>query len=359
MAIMPALAQDTQDSAPPPETDFASGKVVKIISESGNKLLEQSFGGNQTVQLVQVKILNGKLKGKTVEIENQLTANPAYDIKVKPGSRVILDIEKNGKSNDIYISDLERFPALLIMTGLFFMLLMIIGGMRGLKSLISVSITSGLVFFAFIPAILNNFPIIPTAVGISLLSTLFTMFLVGGINIKSVAATLGTISGLIIAGLAATLVIKLAPLSGLYDQEAIMLWTSRPDLNFAGILTAAMIVGALGAIMDIGMSIASCIAELKLTDPDLSAKQLIKSGMNVGIDIMGTMANTLILAYIGGALPLILLAYNAPLFKLINLNPIATEISAALAGSIGIVLCVPITAVISGYLIGKSYSKKI
>lgn len=348
--LSPVFAQD-QESVD--HVQYASGIVQSIIAEAQNKTLQESFGGSQTIQLVSVKILNGEYKGKVVQVQNQLTSNPAYDIKVKPGDRVILDIEMQGNELDINISDRERIPALLIISGLFVSLLLIIGGMKGLKSLISLAVTSSLVCFILVPAILNKMPIIPVTVAIAFVSTIFSMFMIGGFNLKSVAACIGTIGGVICAGLISFLIIKIAPLSGLHDQESIILWSSRPDINFTGLLTAAMIIGALGAIMDVGISIASSIAEVKSIDNSLSVKQLIESGMNVGKDIMGAMSNTLILAYIGGFLPLILLAADAPIVKLINLNSISTEITAAIAGSIGIVLSVPFTAIAAGYLMGR------
>jgi len=335
---------------------YASGIVQSIVSETQNKTLQESFGGNQAIQTLKVKIMNGDYKGKTVEVQNQLTSNPAYDIKVQPGDRVVLDIEKNGSHLDINISDRERFPSLLILSGIFISLLLIIGGMKGLKSLLSLGITSSLVLFILIPAILNKFPILPVTIAVAALSTVLTVFIIGGFNLKSVAACIGTFGGVVSAGLISFLIIKIAPLSGLHDQESIILWSSRPDLNFTGLLASAMIIGALGAIMDVGISIASSIAEVKSVDNSLTVKQLIKSGLNVGKDIMGAMSNTLILAYIGSFLPLILLAANAPLFKLINLNSIATEITAAVGGSIGIILSVPITALTAGYLMGTKVS---
>jgi len=348
--LTPAYAQNHSDQD---NVQYASGIVQSIVSETQNKTLQESLGGNQILQLVKVKILNGKYKGKIVKVENQLTSNPAYDIKVKPGSRVVLDIEKHENNLDINISDRERVPALMILAGLFASLLLIIGGMKGLKSLTSLLVTSLLVFFILVPAILNKFPIIPVTVAVAFISTLFSMFLIGGLNLKSVAACIGTIGGVTSAGLISSLIILIAPLSGLHDQESIILWSSRPDLNFTGLLTSAMIIGALGAIMDVGISIASSVAEVKSIDNSLTVKQLISSGLNVGRDIMGAMSNTLILAYIGSFLPLILLAADAPLVKLVNLNSIATEITAAVGGSIGIILSVPITAVVAGYLMGK------
>lgn len=348
-----AFAQEEFPQYPEPELTFASGKVLEIIKEEQNADLAGAFQSSQMVQTAKVLVLNGEYKNKVIEIENQLTSNPVYDIILKPNRRVVLTIEKTPGQTAFYASDIERFPVLMIVLGLFFALLLAIGGKKGLRALMSLGITAVLVFFILVPAILNDYPIIPSAVVVAFVSTLFTMAVVGGFNLKSLAASLGTIASVTIAGLVSMVVIYAAPLSGFHDQESAMLWMARPDLDFAQILAAAVIIGALGAVMDVGMSIASSVAEFKAVNKDLNSMELFKSGMNVGKDVMGTMANTLILAYLGGAFSLVLIAANAPLIKLVNLNSIATEITAAVTGSIGIVLCVPITAAIAGYLIGR------
>ena len=356
---MPAFAQqdDVQEPASDANVSYVSGKILQIVSEKSNKELEDSFHSEQITQSAKVLVLSGKYKGKIVNIENQLTSSPIYDINIKPGGRVILSEEETPKGVDFYISDLERVPVLLIIGGVFLALLLIIGGMQGLRSIISIFVTSVLVFFVLVPAVLHNYPVIPMTVLIALISTFITMFTVAGINLKSLAASLGTVLSVFIAGLLSMLVIKFAPLNGFSNQEAAMLWANRPDLDFTGLLTAATIIASLGAVMDVGMSIASSIYEFKKVNNNLTTRELITSGLTVGKDIMGTMANTLILAYIGGAFFLVLLASNAPLIKLLNLNSISAEISSALTGSIGIILCVPITALIAGYLIGKDKSK--
>ncbi len=336
-----------------PEISFASGKVLEIISEKQNEDLAGAFMSSQIVQTAKVLVINGEHKGEIIEIENQLTNNPVYDISLKPGQRVVLTVEETPGNDMFYVSDIERFPVLMVVVGLFLLLLLTIGGRKGLRAIASLAITALLVFFVLVPVILNGYPIIPSAVFVALVSTMLTMGVVGGINLKSLAATLGTVISVTLAGIVSLLVIHYAPLTGFHDQESAMLWMARPDLNFTEILAAAVIIGALGAVMDVGMSIASSISEFKSVNNDLEPMELVKSGMNVGKDIMGTMANTLILAYIGGAFSLVLLAANAPLVKLVNLNSISTEITAAITGSIGIVLCVPITALIAGYLIGK------
>ncbi len=352
----PVIAQ-AADNYIEPEMFYASGKVIEIVEEKRNEELSVSFQADQMFQIVKVLVLNGKYKGKVVEVENYITSNPVYDIKLKPDQRVLLNIEETSGEPIFYVTDIERFPVILIVVGVFLALLLIVGGKKGINAIVSLGITFILIFFVLIPAILNNYPPIPSAVVVALVCTLLTMGIIGGINIKSLAASIGTIASVALAGIVSLLVINYAPLTGFHDQESAMLWTSRPDLNYTGILAAAVIIGSLGAVMDVGMSIASSIYEFKSVNNNLTRLELIKSGMNVGKDIMGTMANTLILAYIGGAFSLVLLAANASFIKLVNLNSIATEVTAAVTGSIGIILCVPITAAVSGYLMDKFFNK--
>ena len=131
------------------------------------------------------------------------------------------------------------------------------------------------------------------------------------------------------------------------------LYSAHPELNFIAIVISTMMLATLGAVMDVGMSIASTINEIYTVDNTKTIKELFISGMNVGRDIIGTMANTLILVYLGGALPLILLASNIDLQKFFNLNQVVTEIASALIGSSAIIICVPITAIVASELISK------
>lgn len=156
---------------------------------------------------------------------------------------------------------------------------------------------------------------------------------------------------LIFAGGLSLLTIYFAHLTGFAGEESMFLYSAHPELDFQGLLSASMIIAALGALMDTGVSIASAINEIYETDSSLSVRQLFKSGMNIGKDVIGTMSNTLILVYLGSALPLVLLSSNIDLQKFFNLNQVATEISSAVIGSIAILLCVPLTALISAYLI--------
>ena len=195
-------------------------------------------------------------------------------------------------------------------------------------------------------------PVIATLL-ICLISTAVTMYLVGGLNRKSTSATIGCTLSLIVAGILSFLTVKLAHLTGFSNENSMYLFSAHPELNFVSITVATMMLATLGAVMDVGMSIASTINEISEVDKTKTVKELFTSGMNVGRDIIGTMANTLILVYLGGSLPLLMLASNIDLQKFINLNQVVTEISSALIGSCAIVMCVPITALIASELVFK------
>jgi uncharacterized membrane protein len=197
---------------------------------------------------------------------------------------------------------------------------------------------------------------------ISIGVTIATIFIVSGVNTKSVAAIIGTSSGVIIAGLMAYFVGSKIHLTGLSAEEATMLMylPQGIEFDFKSLLFAGIILGSLGAVMDVGMSIASSIEEIYNANSSLSRKELFNSGMNVGKDVMGTMTNTLILAYTGSSIPLLLLfmGYDAGLIEVMNLDIIATEVVRSLSGSIGLILTIPITAFIATVLIQNKSNKK-
>lgn len=350
-AVTPAFAQPENENKPVLPSEIGRIESVENISASS----EVQAGGMQNVkQSVEIEVLTGAHKGEHVFAENMLMGNPAYDINLKKNDRVILHVEAENGGINFFIADKERVNVLYVLTGLFFILLLIIGGKKGFRSLVSILVTLGLIFGGLTPLILSGLNPVLATVLICVLASVIAIYLVGGINSKSSGAILGTVLSLVIAGILSMLSVKFASLTGFASEESMFLFTAHPSLNFVGVLTSAMLIGALGAVMDIGMSISSTINELFLSNTEMQVKELFDSGMNVGKDIIGTMANTLILAYLGGSLFLVLLSNNIDLQKFFNLNQVATEISSALVGSIAIVLCVPITAIISAYLIRRS-----
>ncbi len=319
---------------------------------------------NISKQIVTVKITTGEFKGKEKLTDNMLTGNPAYEVFLKEGDRVLLALEskspkpQNINEVDVFITDVKRAGTLYLYSFIFIAFLILIGRKKGLLSLLSIIITVLLIFLIFVPLVLFNISPIFAALIISILSTAATMYLVAGYNSKSHAAVLGTILSLIFASLLSILSIKMAHLTGFMGEESIFLYTQRPDLSFTGILAASMIIAALGALMDVAISISSTINEIHITDKNLTIMELFKSGMNVGRDIIGTMSNTLILVYLGSAMPLVLLSSNIDAGKFFNLNQVAGEILSALVGSISLLACVPLTAIMASYLVKRRKVKE-
>ena len=336
----------------PEETHMERAIVLEVEDGEDDEISE---GFVSRTQYVKLKILSGKYKGKIFEIENDLSDNIAYNIEVKAGDKIMVGIEEFADdSTNIYVSDHIRSDHVFILLGIFILLIILIGGKQGVKAVITLGLTIFLVLKVLLPLMLKGINPIPISVAISIIITIVTIFIIGGINSKSISAVIGTSSGVIIAGLIAYIVGSKAKLTGFNAEEATMLMYIPQDIDFdfKALLFSGIILGALGAIMDVGMSIASSIEEIHNANKEISRRELFNAGMNVGKDIMGTMTNTLILAYAGSSIPLLLLfmAYEIPMKEIINLDLIATEIVRSLSGSIGLILTIPLTALIAAFL---------
>lgn len=309
-------------------------------------------------QVVTVKLINKELNNGVVYIDNILTGNPYYDMNLKKGMKVIIHVESTENGYLYSIEDIERSNILLYLSLFFCLLLVAVGRKKGFFSLLSILITCIFMFKILSPMILIGINPVISTILVCLLSTAITIYSVGGINRKSSAAIIGCVLSLIFAGILSLITVKLAYLNGFNGENSLFLFAAHPELNFISIIISTMILATLGAVMDVAMSIASTINEIYIVDNTKTVKELFICGMNVGKDIIGTMANTLILVYLGASLPLILLASNIDIQKFINLNQVVTEISSALIGSCAIIICVPITAFIASELI-KSMPEQI
>lgn len=326
-------------------------KSVKYIDTNDNIA--------QTKQVVKAQLKTGEFKNEEIELENVLTGNPYYDIHLKKGTKVILHAEENEGEVVYSIEDIKRSGTLLWLSILFCGLLIYVGKKKGTFSLISIGLTVFLISNCLSPMILLGINPVAGSLIICTLSTALTMYLVGGFNAKSTSAIFGAVLSLVFAGILSAITVYTAHLTGFTNENSMYLYASHPELDFLHLTIATIMLATLGAVMDVAMSIASTINEIYETDNTKSVKELFQSGMNVGRDIIGTMANTLILVYLGGSLPLLLLVSNIDLQKFINLNQVVTEIASALIGSIAIVICVPFTAIVTALLIYKSSQKKI
>lgn len=338
-----------------PESISVKGKVVEIITEMTKDELGDEAAIMEEKQIVRVEVEQGKYKGKQFITENILSSNLYYNIHVKEGDDVILYLEETpGEGPKVFISSFDRDKYEFIIIIIFILLLVIIGGKKGLKSVITLIATILIILKFMLPLILRGYSPIVLSIISCIIITMITLFIISGFNKKSYATILGTAVGVILAGALAYIIGVLAKLTGLSSEEASMLLYIPQNIEFdyKGLLFAGIIIGTLGAVMDVSMSVASSMNEIKEQNPSIKRKDLIKSGLNIGKDVMGTMTNTLILAYTGTSIPLLLLfmAYDTPMIDILNLDIIATEIIRAVTGSIGIVLSIPFTAFITGYM---------
>lgn len=344
------------------EEEFPEPLMEKArVLEAGESEYGEDLYSEFQMQEVKVEILSGKYKGTVLNIENHLPDNEAYSIFVKKGDKVVVMIEEDDSGYDVYIADYHRSNYTLFLVILAGILVLVIGRTKGLKAIISLSLTVAAIIYILLPQILKGVDPILLSIIIAIGITVITIFLVGGINSKSLSAIIGTTVGVVIAGVIAYIVGTKAHLTGLSAEEATMLLYIPQEVtfNFRSLLFAGIILGSLGAVMDVGMSISSSIDEIYNANKNLSIKELFNAGMNVGKDIMGTMINTLILAYAGTSIPLLLvfMAYETSLTKVFNLDVIATEIVRSLSGSIGLILTIPITALVASTLLKRTNKK--
>jgi len=349
-----ALLQDENNEE---EIEYYRAKVVRVLEESKKEDLNEDIESN--TQVLEMVITKGPLKGEKVVAEYELNynfSNKYNSIPLKVGDEALLYLEKNdlGEIEKAYVAEIVRDKYLLYLVIVFIALLLLVGRGKGLKAILSLVITVLAVLKILLPAILRGWDPVIVSVLICIGVICISMLIISGFNRKTFSAIIGTVGGVVFAGVIALLIGTLAKLTGLGDEEANMLMFIPHDVyfNFKGLLFAGIIIGTMGATMDVGMSIASAMNEIKENSPQIKKSDLIKAGMNVGKDTMATMANTLILAYVGGSLHLLLLliAYETPFSYIINWDMIASEIVRAIAGSIGIIFAIPITALASAFI---------
>ena len=330
---------------------------AKVIEAGKSYTRDNGNGGIETVQDVKIKILNGEKKDEKFDTTYVLTYdidNKIVGYKLREGNTVYVEIEEKDGQVKITIQDIVRQKYLFGLILFFFASIILVGRKKGIKSIIGLIITLLAIFFVLLTTIFKGYNAILVSIGTCFFITISTFTVIGGWNKKSISAALGTIGGVVFAGIIASVVGYLAQLTGAGKEEAVMLSIASKDVqfNFRELLFAEIIVSALGACMDVGMSIASSLTELKEKNPAMTGKELFKSGMNIGGDMIGTMTNTLILSFTGSSLLLVLLymASSVGVTDVINIEAIATESVCALSGSTGIVYTVPITAAIFSYM---------
>ena len=337
------------------QSEAYRARITEVISS--NDIYSQysdSIAERRTV--CYATLLSGPDEGKQILVTQvQDTTTLTLSDPCKEGDKLYVYQQENEYGEmQWYTSGYIRSDWLALLTGLFILLVLVFGGMKGVRTLISLALTCLAIFAVLIPMIAAGYNIYLTSIGVCLFTIIMTLALVSGWRIKSLAAGIGCAGGVLIAGLITLISEYQMRMTGLVDDDSMMLLfiNEQHPIDLKGIVFAAIIIGAVGATMDVGMDIASSLTELYCQNPDIRALSLMRSGFTIGRDIMGTMSNTLVLAYIGSGLhvTLLFMTYYDNLEKVLSVEMITGEVLQALAGSIGIVFTIPVTTFATVFL---------
>ena len=334
---------------------YENAKVIEVVEDNLSP-----DGVRVGYQMLKVQLTSGEYKG---EIVNATSAEGnLFGAVCKKGDSVVVHMSVSGDSKNVSVYSKDRIVAVAAFVGIFLLLICIIGGKNGVKSVIGLVFTFVAIFMIYIPLIYRGFSPFWAAVIITIITTIVTMYLISGIAVKTLCAILGTVIGVLLAGLSAWLFGRVADIDGynVSNIETVAYVGQITNIQIGGLLFSGILIASLGAVMDVAMSVSSAISEIHDKAPQLGCLELFKSGMNVGRDMMGTMSNTLILAFVGSAVSELVInyAYNLPFRQIINSYNIGIEIMQGVSGSIGVILTVPAVAVVTAWMLTRGAHAK-
>lgn len=336
--------------------------VVNIIDPAYENTLYADYpdARSESIVLFEGEFTKGYKKGTTTRAVQRVDSMYAIDMrKVQEGDRVVVYRNPDPMIEaDYMFAEFNRVPIIFVFIGLFCLLLLLFGRWQGFKTLISLVLTIASIFLVFIPAVLRYGNVYVWSIITCIYIIFMTLLIVIGWTRKSAAAIIGCTGGVLICGVIVLICDIFLNMTGLVDENSLylLMLDSENPISIKAVVFAAIIIGAVGAVMDVAMDISSALAEIKAQVPDISTMQMVKSGFTIGRDIIGTMSNTLILAYIGSSLSVTLLmaAGNPSLLYLFNTEMIVVELLQAVAGSLGMLMAIPLTSLVCGVLYSKN-----
>jgi len=357
--IFPGLLQSlVPTSDDKPSLGFGSeairGEITEILEEGQVQLgdVEQGY------QVLRVRILEGELEGVELAVEYGKQQIRPEGLYLKPGDRVFLTLSRN-QDNILQtrFQDFERTGPLLVLFGTFVLFSVLISGWKGVRGLLGMGISIGVIIFYIIPQILEGKDPVLISVSGAFILLAATLYLVYGWTLKTHAAVLGTLSSLILTALLAHYFVDLTRLTGFGNEDALFLvQQSSGKINMQGLVLGGMLIGALGVLDDLVITQASVVFELWSLNPEIPLMDLFKRSMRVGQDHVAATVNTLVLAYAGAALPMFLLfsISGARIGYLLNLEYVAEEVVRTMVGSLGLIAAVPFTTILASLVAKRS-----
>ena len=323
---------------------FEKGVVTEILQDN-----LQPDGTRVGEQRVRVQMTTGVRTGETLEMTS--ASGYLFGAGCTVGMKVIVMQSVAGDSTVASVYAQDREMVIYVFAALYLLALCLVGGMQGVKGAAGLVFTFFCIIFVYLPLVYQGHSPFWVSVFVCTVTTVVTMYLIGGPTMKTVVATGGTVAGVCIAGLAATAFSAASGITGwnVSDIESLLTLSNTNGVQVGGLLFSGLLISTLGATMDVAMSIGSAISEIHAQTPDMLRRDLFKAGMRVGRDMMGTDSNTLILAFAGGSISMLVLdyAYDLPYQQIINSNNIGIAVMQGLAGSFGIVLSVPVTVALA------------
>lgn len=333
-----------------------------IVLETDNSLVFQRGIFRQGEQSVKVRLLDGPDRNRVIQAANLLQGSLELEWFFQPGEKALLGYSKQD-DRIIAARMLEplRESSMVIIALVFLTALIGLAGWIGIKALISFAFTIMVICKVLLPFSLENRldPVILAMLIVALIC-LVTIFLVAGFNQKGWSAFLGSLSGCLFTWLILSIFGGMMRVNGAVSEfSATLRFSGYEHLDLLKLFYAGVIVSATGAIMDVAMDIAVAMFEIREKRPDIQRSELIKSGLNIGRAVIGTMSTTLLLAYSGGAMTMLmyLLAKGIPFWRIMNMNYVASELLKTFSGTIGLTLVVPFTAIIAGLILVRTPQK--
>lgn len=336
--------------------EYENAVITEVLSDNTftDPAADNALRGEQ-ILLAEVK--TGQYKGEIMQVYGYVGPLYGGQLKVGDGATLLISTYADG-SHVATVYEYNRLPALAVIVALFLIATVAVGGKVGAKSLVALAMTLVCLFWILIPLLMKGAPTLLTVFLVCAYITVVTMVILGGVQRKTVCAALGTIAGTALALLFGLAVQGLARVDGLRltDVEPLLqLRQTGTPLGLRGLLVGGIVISALGAVMDVAMSIASALTEVHTVAPNRSTRELFRSGMNIGRDMVGTMTNTLILAFLGSGFALIIYLYSLGLspYQLISSAYLTIEVVSSISSSIGVILSVPLTALISSVILTR------
>lgn len=330
-------------------------KVLSIDKLEENK---QAIGDqtitSKTIYFTSL-LTNSNRQGQTVSSIQNISGLSTFNVKeIKSGDNIILTTQDSQNDDVLYtFLTYNRENGLLLLLLVFLILVLVLGKKKGIRTIISLAITFSALLLCLVPSILKGYNIYLSTFIISIFIIISSLCMINGINIKTLCAIIGNVLGVACSAVLCLFMNYILKISGFISEDytSLQLFNSTNPINLTAVIWCGIVIGSLGAIMDTAMTISSSMNELSFHMEGKSFKKLFQSGMNIGKDLISTMTNTLILAYIGSSLSFILMlvAVNVDYTYLFNTESIAVEILQSLIGSIGIIISIPITVSVCAY----------